>query len=101
MYRCGNCGKVSPPGQPRRTHVVYRTVPPGEQAHKQACSDGRVRYSYVRTPERREVAREIPVCPGCERLLADREATREFLEYDGQAPAPVRSGRVVRTVRPG
>ena len=93
MYRCGLCGKCSEPGQARRTVVVTRHVPAGTQAHP-VRRDGGTYLRYVQTPPRTEIAREIPVCPGCE------EGVEETLVQSSPAIPPVLSGRVVKTVRP-
>lgn len=61
MYQCTACGRTTQPGQPRRTHVVQRTVPAGVFT----AGDGRTVERW-----RREIARELPVCHPCDRRLA-------------------------------
>ena len=59
-YRCHLCQTVVPPKQPLRRHVVYRDVPGPIRRDESG--------EMTRTL-RREIEREIPVCPGCARQL--------------------------------
>jgi len=61
VYRCGACGCCSKPGEPRRVHVVHRTV-----------TFTKVSPDRKFTPStRQEIAREIPVCHGCAEDLSE------------------------------
>lgn len=61
MYRCQICRAVSQPHEPRKVHTVYREVP--------APHGG----------TREEIAREIPVCAGCQSCLNNDGKTLEEL----------------------
>jgi hypothetical protein len=77
MYRCGLCGHCSQPNQPRLLHVVERMVPEGYQVHKYRHGGGT--YS-VKSPPRKEIAREIPVCRECSSLLQEGLTVRQVAE---------------------
>ena len=49
MYRCGQCGKVSEPREPRKLVTEYRWRPKYEGSEVM----------------RKEIEKEIPVCAGC------------------------------------
>lgn len=98
MYRCGLCGVCSPPRQSRRLHVVHRTVPAGRQHHVVRDHNGQPRSWVVFTPERTEVAREVPICVGCEEELARRARSPASTP---QAYDPLVNGRVAQVSRPG
>lgn len=59
-YRCQVCQEPVPAGTQRKVHVVRREVPAGLRP------DG---HGRLVPAVRREVAREVPVCGACHRLL--------------------------------
>lgn len=64
MYRCSACGRATQPGQPRRVHVVQRVVPMMT-----------VVAGEPRETTRTEIARELPVCHGCDHRLTKQRLT--------------------------
>jgi hypothetical protein len=58
-YKCGICEEVSPHGQDRLLHVVYRDV----VSKTFSPDDG------LELRKRREIEREIPVCKTCHMML--------------------------------
>lgn len=79
MYLCKVCGRCSRPGQHRLVHVVHRTV-----------------KDRVTGLLRQEIAREVPVCEGCDAALRQGRslnglARQRDSERNGAAsePAPL------------
>lgn len=102
MYRCNICNAVAPERQKLLRHAVTRTVTPTTPLNvkRTGVEDGR---PYVRNelvampvgPPREEIAREVPVCRDCHKVLqtrmlqgcSDAEALlRTLREY--HAPVP-------------
>lgn len=65
-YRCQACSAVVPPGKPRLVHVEH--------------------YQYKTLPQ---IAREVPVCAECKKLL-DEGKTLAELQSRGSVPAPAK-----------
>lgn len=66
MYKCGLCGQVSEPGQPRLLHVIYRHVP-------------RPYFSINEQTTRTEIEREIPVCRRHYKMLNNGSTLEELV----------------------
>lgn len=105
MYRCGVCGKCSRPGESRKTAAVERKVPPGVQYHRRETGNGRTVSVPAPTPARTEIAREVPLCGDCHRMLEAGKTVRElelmYRSVVSLAPAvtlPIRLGSPARVV---
>lgn len=70
MYRCGICGSCSQPRQPRHLHVIYRDKPNVVVAGGKEV-----------TSTRKEIAREIPVCPDCKLDLNSGVSVESLISY--------------------
>jgi hypothetical protein len=89
VYRCELCTVVVGPGEPLRRHTVYREVP-----YLRPADDGR--GIPVRST-RKEIAREIIVCPSCAAALREGVSVQELSRPRPHAPleAPRRPNRPV------
>mgnify|MGYP001615594400 CR=1 FL=1 len=76
MYRCGICGHLSKPNQPRLTHVEYRQKLRGL-----------------------ETAREVAVCPRCSKSLQDSTLSAMERRQRGAVESRIRQEREARKNR--
>ena len=106
-YRCRSCGSHAPQGQKLLRHVLTRTVTPTTttMAKRTGIKNGvswtkMVPVELPVGPPRTEVAREVPVCEECHRLLrilmltgghSPADALRE-LDYANHVETPDWSG---------
>jgi len=79
-YRCSICLDVSPPGAPRLLHIEYRSV---HFNRPSMVTTSRGDRTVTHTPDiRQEIAREVPVCKRCKKLLDSGEVTFDRLVKD-------------------
>lgn len=86
MYKCGICGSLSRPGQPRFVHVVHRLV-----------KSIRWIAGVKSESQRSTVAEEIPVCGSCKSALANGVNLNDLR---GRHPAKHSSPSVVSPTPP-
>jgi hypothetical protein len=94
MYKCQVCGAVSPPKQATLKFTVWREVPCVKvQTTRIVTNHGTERYDDYVNSTRREIEREIAVCPACLKKLNAGADLDELMLMEGQVVAvkPVRS----------
>lgn len=97
-YRCDVCGIVVPVREKRRLHRTYQTI-------ERSVTVGTWPHQKTEIRHCRDIAREIPVCAGCERqlgttplaVLVRLKATAPVRKRDVEpapavVPPPVRKG---------